>query len=300
MQRRSRWIVSASTVDSRSRRRAGLVEASRTSLFRVAAALAISVATCLAGSADTARKPVTEIVSQIQRADYEGNRPELKRLYEELTPFADDKEIASRVRYWRGFALWRRVINGFNETVDPKEQEQDLNQAVDEFDKAAALDHGLVDAKIAKESCLSFLIGQGQGNPARVQELMARSTPLVKELRAAAPDNPRFLWVLGGILWYVPVERAGGQDKSMETFQKGLDAARKQKGSVTDPLEPSWGEPELLMSLAGDNLYRTTPDLNAAEQYARSALALVPYWHYVRDILIPQIRDAEAAKAKKQ
>ncbi len=57
--------------------------------------------------------------------------------------------------------------------------------------------------------------------------------------------------------------------------------------------EPSWGEPELLAGLARANLHRTTPDLNAAEQYARPALELVPYWRYVRDILIPQIQEAK-------
>jgi hypothetical protein len=34
--------------------------------------------------------------------------------------------------------------------------------------------------------------------------------------------------------------------------------------------------------------------VNAAEQDARSALALVPYWHYVKDILLPQIAVAKA------
>ena len=38
----------------------------------------------------------------------------------------------------------------------------------------------------------------------------------------------------------------------------------------------------------------TTPDLVAADRYARSALELVPYWHYVRDILLAQIREAKA------
>ena len=80
----------------------------------------------------------------------------------------------------------------------------------------------------------------------------------------------------------------------MELAEKGLEASRKHKSTASDPLEPSWGEPELLMSLAWANLNRTTPDLNAAEQYARSALQLVPYWHYVRDILMPQILDAKA------
>jgi tetratricopeptide (TPR) repeat protein len=247
-----------------------------------------------ASAAGPGRQPVIKIVTQIQRADYEGDRAALKRLYDELTPFVEDKELASRVRYWRGFALWRRVINGFNESVDPKEQEQDLDQALDEFGKAAASDPAFVDAKVGAESCLGFLIGLHPNDAPRVQELIARGTPLRKEIEAAAPENPRFLWVQGSIQWYVPPERGGGQAKAMETYQKGLEAARKQKGTVTDPLEPSWGEPELLMSLAGANFYRTTPDLNAAEEYARSALALVPYWHYVRDILMPQIRDAKA------
>lgn len=83
----------------------------------------------------------------------------------------------------------------------------------------------------------------------------------------------------------------------MEMTKKGLEAARKEKGVKSDPLEPSWGEPELLAALAWANLHRTTPDLNAAEENARSALTLVPYWHYVRDILIPQI---QAAKNKSQ
>jgi hypothetical protein len=48
------------------------------------------------------------------------------------------------------------------------------------------------------------------------------------------------------------------------------------------------------MSLAWSNLNRTTPDLNAAEQDAQAALKMVPYWHYVRDILMPQIRAAQA------
>jgi hypothetical protein len=50
----------------------------------------------------------------------------------------------------------------------------------------------------------------------------------------------------------------------------------------------------LLMSLAWSNLNRTTPDPNAAGQYAEAALRLVPEWHYVRDVLMPQIRAAQA------
>jgi hypothetical protein len=47
------------------------------------------------------------------------------------------------------------------------------------------------------------------------------------------------------------------------------------------------------MNLAWSNLNKTTPDVRAAENYATQALALVPHWHYVRDILMTQIRNAK-------
>jgi tetratricopeptide (TPR) repeat protein len=255
------------------------------------AILFISVTTLAA--VDPPRERVIKIVAQIQRADYEGDRAALKHLYEELTPVEQGTKLASRVRYWRGFALWRRAMNGFNESVDPKELEEDLREAVNEFGEALRIDPGFVDAKVGAVSCLSNLIFLNQKNAARVQDLAAQAVPLRKEAEAAEPENPRLLWVLGPICWYSPPERGCSQDKAMEMERKGLEAARKQKQVTTDPLEPSWGEPELLAALAWTNLHRTTPDLNAAEQYARSALETVPYWHYVRDILIPQIQEAK-------
>ena len=119
----------------------------------------------------------------------------------------------------------------------------------------------------------------------------------MKEVRASAPDNPLFLWVIGPIHWNIPVERGGGQAQAIADYSKGLELARKTKLSGGQTVEPTWGEPELLMSLAWSNLNRTAPDLKSAEGFARSASVLVPYWHYVRDILLPQIQTAEVARS---
>lgn len=269
------------------------------SMNKTLAVLAIACEAVISAAGQSVRATVTTIVAQIQRADYEGNRPELKRLFDELAPFADDKELASRVRYWRGFALWRRALNGFNDAVDRKELEADLNGAIDEFAISAAKDTAFVDAKVGAISCYSNLLYLNQKDPERVQELLAKATPVAKEAKAADPDNPRLLWVLGANIWNAAPDRGGGQDKAIENDLKALEEARKRKGTATDALDPSWGEPELLMSLAWQYQHRATPDLDAADKCARSALALVPYWHYVRDILIPQIQSDIAAKAKK-
>jgi hypothetical protein len=248
----------------------------------------------LSAPAQDTRPAVTTIVARIQRADYEGDRAALTRLRAELTPFVVDRELGSRVLYWRGFALWRRALNGFNDGADPKELEEDLTQCVRDFREALVRDPAFVDAKVGAGSCLvnnSFL--NLKTNRTRAGKLFADSMAILNEAFAAAPDNPRLLWVRGANQWYAPPERGGGQDVALATYERGLDLARRQKGRGADPLEPAWGEAELLTNLAFANLNRAVPDLPAAERYAESALALVPYWRYVRDILLPQIRKAK-------
>lgn len=261
--------------------------------------LLVSVFEPRVGAADDARERVSKAVAQIRRADYEGDRAALHRLHEELGRYTEKRPLAARVEYWRGFALWRSAINGFNESVDPKELENDMNLATADFDAALAADPRFADAMAGRASCLAnlgFLSFKG-GNAGRGLELIRQSWDGINAALAIAPENPRTLWVRGANEAYTPPERGGGPAIAMATFEKALKLARQQKGSVSDPLEPSWGEPELLMTLAFAKYNFKPPDLPAADRFAQDALAQVPYWHYVRDILIPQIR---AAQAKQQ
>jgi hypothetical protein len=158
-------------------------------------------------SFEPSRDSVIRVVTQIQRADYEGDRPALKRLHDELTPIPEDNKLASQVLYWRGFALWRRAINGFNETPTPKDLEEDLTQAVADFKDAIARDPASAEPKVGAGSSLGYLMYLHKNDPTRVQELLQQSGPLLKEAMATSPDNPRLLWVLGPIRWSSPPER---------------------------------------------------------------------------------------------
>jgi len=271
-------------------------------VLKISAILLLALATALCVlAADHSREQVVKIVTQIKRADYEGDRAALKRLYGDLTFFVENKDLAARVRYWRGFALWRRAINGFNDHVDTAELEEDLKQAIVEFDEAGRKDPTFADAKIGALSCaglLAYAVYQQDARSPRLAELMAQAKQRRKDAEDAAPENPRLVWVMGPMIWNTPPERGGGPAKAIEMYGKALETIRQNKTVTNDPLEPTWGEPELLMNLAWSNLNQTTPNVTAAEQNARSALELVPYWHYVKDILMPQIQ--EAMKANRQ
>lgn len=247
------------------------------------------------------RETAAPLVVEIARADYEGDRPKLQRLREDLAPLtakAGDARTASRLRYWQGFALWRRAFNGFNVSAPPADLSSDLEGAIRDFEAALRDDPGFVDAKVGIISCMQSLAALSRDNPQRIQELVPRFMQLFKESLAAAPGNPRLLWVYGAQQWYNASQLGKGRrEDAIATYAKGLDLARAQKGSATDPLEPAWGEPELLMSLAWTSLNGPQPDARAAKEHARQALGLVPHWRYLRDILMPQI-DATLGKPK--
>lgn len=242
---------------------------------------------------DDPREQAAQIVSELQRADYEGNQTEMKRSYDRLASFLENRDLASRIHYWRGFAQWRRAINGFNDGVDRAELENDLELALDEFKSSLQPDPAFVDAKIGMASSLGYLAFMNRKDQKRAKELVEQLMLLLNEALATAPDNPRLIWVHGPILWNTPAERGGGQDKAIANYLRGLEICSPLK-TDGDPLEPSWGKPELMMSLAYSYLNKRERDLNAAERNARSALEIVPYWHYVRDILLRQILDAKA------
>jgi hypothetical protein len=245
-----------------------------------------------ARAAEARRSSAGALVEKIRHADYAGDRAALEELRAELSPFAGDPEIGSRVRYWQGFALWRRAFNGFNETPWPSDLENDLSAAIADFDAALARDARFVDAQVGAISCLSNIGFLHRKDPDAFRSILERLRPRIDAVRGIDPDNPRFLWVMGANKWYAPPERGGGQEPAIAMYEKGLEEARR-RAPPADPLEPSWGEPELLMNLAWANLNKSAPDVEAAERYADSALKLVPYWHYMRDILSVQIRTAK-------
>ena len=278
-------------------------------LLKAIIMFALFAAPVLAATPEPQRDAVVQRVAAIQRADYEGDRVTLKRCYDELTAYVDDKDLGAKVRYWRGFALWRRAVNGANDKVPPGELQDDFKQAVTEFEAAIARDPGFADARSAAGATLGNLmalyatypdLSPEFKDPARKQQSIDNALTYMNDAQASDPENPRVWWVLGPVRWYQSFQRKESAEKSsdaaIEMYQKGLEAARKRKNLVSDPLTPSWGEAECLMSLAAAKFYRPAPDLAAADEYAHSALKLVPHWHYVKDILIPAI---ETAKAKR-
>jgi hypothetical protein len=134
--------------------------------------------------------------------------------------------LASRGLYWRGFALWRRAIIGFNESPSPNDLEEDLNGAITDFNDSLSSARRRQGRRLAKPSCFGYLAYLSMKHPAGMQDMIQHSSSFLKDAMASDPDNPGLLWVLGPIRWSSPPERGGGQDKAFDLYQRGLEAVR--------------------------------------------------------------------------
>ena len=209
-------------------------------LLLLVAAVAVSTGAAASAPRESRREHITKLAAQIKRADYEGDRAALKRLYQELAPFADDKELGTRVRYWRGFAMWRRALNGFNDSADPSELEQSLKQAISEFQEAMTKDPAFIDAKSSAGSCMGLLMFLYGKNPAlapefndanRRREFLLKALSYMNEAEAEEPKNPRVFWVLGGTAGSA-VPSCVFDVRNLRGMAKGEQDARR--GSVFD------------------------------------------------------------------
>jgi hypothetical protein len=273
--------------------------------------------TCLAAflvalgcATSTARAPSSEerllqLVEQIRKADYAGDRPALADLHAALAAAPTGDAPGALVLYWRGFALWRRAINGFNETPTPGDLQADAEAASAEFEAALAEDPKLVDAQAGLAACLGLRMYLHGKPDDEMRALLARVQALLARAQSLEPANPRLLWVRGPMEWFTlkgsPDDVLDArQAKSIATYRRGLEGLPGSLRSGPEPLQPTWGEPELHMSLAWAYLHRRVPDVSEAEVHGRKALLLVPSWHYVRDILLPQIEAARRTASRQE
>src|SRR5262245_17279774 len=226
--------------------------------------LALLAAGCVESKDDPVRK-LAALIPAIMKADYEGDRASLDRLYGELDAFLGDPRTESRARYWKGYTKWRRAMNGANETPAPADLGADSILCAEEMQKASAADAAFVDAKVGEMACLGLVLFFNQdpgGNEPRIVRLRA----LMPELKESAAKNPRYWWAWGMAAFGAPPERGGGPDNVIRAYLAALEDLKAGAGKPATPLDPAWGEPELNVNLAYSYLNKPEPELALAKK----------------------------------
>jgi hypothetical protein len=160
-----------------------------------------------------------ELVAAVRSADYRGDRQALDRLDAALAKIPSSPLDDYRA-YWRGFARWRRAMNGFNETPAPNDLESDLQAAVGHFRDAMEKRPDWIEARLAMVGCFGNLIYLARDDAGKRQAILEQYTPVGKTLAADGQDNPRVLWIIGGLQMGAPPPYGGDMAKAAATLRR--------------------------------------------------------------------------------
>lgn len=258
--------------------------------------LLIFFASSVVSAEPSAKNSLITAKAGLMDADYRGDLARLASLRAEIKPLSDDPALGYLADYWTGYASWRLAINGANAQMTRDDLKANLEQAVADFESSLRKKEDFADAYAAAASIHGWLAAIHRDDADLMNTHLATSKQFLTKAEALEPANPRVLWVRGGVFLFAPPAYGGSPERAIEIYRKQVDAS----GPLTpsSPL-PDWGKPEALMSLAFAQMVKSPPDLNAATDNARAALKLQPQWHYVRDILMPQIeaKRKQAAEA---
>jgi catechol 2,3-dioxygenase-like lactoylglutathione lyase family enzyme len=263
-------------------------------LWCAAAAPALPLTRSAAGQD---RSALIRLVTAVQDADYRGDLGRLRSIVGEMEPYTTHPSLAAAARYWRGFAHWRHALNSLNDGAPPDSVDHDFAAAIAEFRSALALDSSDVEAGIGLAAGLGNRAYFNRRAPERASAFMNELRPLLQRIRLAAPDNPRMIFVASAGLFWTPEDRGGSREQAIAMIERGIRLTAALP-PATDELEPSWGEAELHMLLGWFSLNLDPPEPVKALRHAETALALRPHWRYVRDNLLPQIRQRMPRRAR--
>lgn len=232
-------------------------------------------------------------------ADFRADLDRLDRLALALGNAEKGQACAAAANYWSGFAHWRFAMNAANDPQYPRPK------IAERFRSAAVALRQSLDAAPGEVEIRIALMGVVQMQPVfetrgsdEFRNSITEARALAGELGAVAGDNPRYLWLRGGLHFGAPKPLGEGPDAALACYYRGLAILRVAPEPARGSLFPAWGEDELLMSAAYTHAYRDQPNLSLAHEFAEVSLKRRPYWAYVKTILMPEIERRQAATAK--
>ena len=234
---------------------------------------------------------LSALAAEVRSADYRGDRAALARL-NALLGELDPSTLGADRDYWRGFARWRRALNGFNETPTPTDLAEDLEKAIVHFRGSLAQRPDWIEPRIGIVGCEASLLYLAGNEEQKRKPLLSEFVPMLQGVQKDGLENPRALWLIGGLQAFAPPPHGGDFAKAAATLTRALAAAWSESTAepAAPPWAPRWGGAENLMNLAYIYSQGAAANKNLALAYAQGALTAAPEWHYVRDILLPQIQ----------
>lgn len=221
-------------------------------------------------------------------ANFRNDQSGLRSAIAAIEPLAGKAEVASYAHYYLAWTYWMLAAS----QIEQKDMTAALQSATRALEHARAGVATRAGDSEFQTMLANALVANGILDRARFKELWAELATVRKKALALGPKNPRALIMDAGIIYLAPPDQGGGREKGLARWdQAGRLFEAEANAPSDDPLAPRWGY--VLYHGWSANLYLSmTPPLTArAKSAADAALALRPDFWYVRERVLPQLRE---------
>jgi hypothetical protein len=221
-------------------------------------------------------------------ANYRNDQAGLRSAIATLQPLAKDSAEAAYANYYLSWAYWALAASQY--------EAGDVPGAVDSGTRAAAHARAGVAMRDSDPefytALVNALIVVAVLDRAQFDKMAAKIRPARLKALELGARNPRVVMMDAGMIFNNPPERGGGQQKGLDRYLEALklfEAEALEKAA--DPLAPRWGHTLAYGWLGPMYLTITPPRKDQARSAAETALRMRPDFWYVRERVLPRLRN---------
>ncbi len=211
-----------------------------------------------------------------------------RALFERLLNRTDKKFL---VHYYIAYADYH-LINFYQKDETRDQMEKFLDDGIQHLKQSIELNENFSESF----ALLSSLLGRKISlSPLKAIVLGPRSGTAITKAIQLEPENPRVHFIAGINAYFTPKMFGGGKDKARHSLKKALQLFEKYRSPSS--LYPDWGYADTYAWLG---IFAIDADsLNRAETYFQKALKVNPDFRWVKNHLLPKLRE-EKQKAGKE
>jgi tetratricopeptide (TPR) repeat protein len=239
-------------------------------------------------AAPDSQKKLLELRSLVQDANFRNDPVKLRALSKEISTLIADKNVGPFALYEAGWADWA-VFNA--EFVAGRKQESAaaVSSALDRFRRAVAL---MPEDADAHAMLANVLISAAISSPDGIRTYGPELARIRRRALKLGPKNPRVVLMDAGMIFNTPPERGGSQEEGLQRWLEAVELFEGEaRTSPPHPLSPRWGRTLAYGWMSDLYLAFKPPRTAEARKAAETALKLRPDFWYVKERVLPRLKD---------
>jgi hypothetical protein len=221
-------------------------------------------------------------------ANYRNDQAGLRAAIAALEPLTASPGEGAHASYYLSWAYWA--------LAGSQVQARDTAGALESGKRAVAHARAAVAARAGDAdfhaALANALIVVAILDPPQFRAVATELAGVRRRALELGPDNPRVVMMDAGMIFNNPPERGGGRERGLARWQEALRLFEAEaNASAVDPVAPRWGQALAHGWMAGLYLATAPPQQERARAAADAALRMRPDFWWVREQVLPRLRE---------